>query len=257
MPKRFISYRFKRAWEDTTKFLWEHIKFEIPFAIFIFILNIGYWKYFKMDTTGQQIGISLLITLGAMLSMMLLILFWNWIRAPQRIFTEQNDKIALLNKELGSLKELKLKIEYIENNLEYIHKLSSEGLSGIHHRIMIENCSNKTIEDVSIELTDMNPLHKVFERQIPLLIEKLANLNPGRHFLTVIQWIWVIGASQEYYEIITKYSTIGTKFTVDDKGHEITLTIKGKDIKPISEKFKFGIERIHGLPDKFWFRQIS
>lgn len=151
---------------------------------------------------------------------------------------------------LGS-DDLTIKINYIENHSKYFH----EGRGTDHHVICIENMTDRTIEDASIEITDMKPLHAVFKRQIPLFIKKSINLNPGNNFFTIIQWIYTY--QPEFYEFITKHSTIGTRFSVDDNGHEIELTVRGKNLLPVSKRYKFGIQRIHAKKDKFWFRKVN
>ena len=44
---------------------------------------------------------------------------------------------------------------------------------------------------------------------------------------------------------------------VDDRDFEIEITVRGRNLKPISKRFKFGIKRIHAENDIFWFKPVD
>lgn len=142
-----------------------------------------------------------------------------------------------------------IKIKYKKDHPDYYH----EAWGTKHHVICIENTVSRTIEDVSIELTSMKPRHDVFKTLIPMPLEKSINLNPGNNFFTLIQWVYI--RRPEYYGIISNNRKNETKFTVDDKGHKIEVTVRGKNLLPVSKRFKFGIKRIHAENDIFWFKK--
>ena len=76
-----------------------------------------------------------------------------------------------------------IKIKYKENHPDYYH----EAWMTKHHIICIENTTNKTIEDASVELTYMEPRHEVFNNLIPMPLEKSILLNHVNNFFTLIQ----------------------------------------------------------------------
>lgn len=145
-----------------------------------------------------------------------------------------------------------LKIEYFNNKEEYYQKLRH----GERHRISIENLTNQTIKDICIELFEMTPLHPVFKKLLPLPLEKSIKLNPGKIFIPVVQWTWDVGGV-EYYGIISNNEQDETKFSLNDKGHEILITIRGENIQPVSKKFSFGIKREYSKGANLWFRPIN
>lgn len=143
-----------------------------------------------------------------------------------------------------------IKIDYKENNPQYYYKSMGEQL----HRISIENITDKTIENVKIEITDMKPLHPVFKKKLPIL-KKFISLNPGKEFIDLIRWEYSQG--HELYEIINIDPTAQTTFSVWEDNFEIVITVTGKNIKSQSKKFSFGLTFEYGKGKTLWVKSID
>jgi hypothetical protein len=141
--------------------------------------------------------------------------------------------------------EPELIVEYNENDPKYYQKTLGEQLC----RISIENTIDKTIDDVSIELTNMEPPHSVFEYILPMTLKEPNYINPGKIFIDLIKWKWN-GA-------LKLYTIFGREFIADDEGHEIVITIRGKDMHPISKKYKFWSPFTKGKGNTLYLKLID
>jgi hypothetical protein len=142
-----------------------------------------------------------------------------------------------------------LEINYKENDDRYCYRVPGEQL----HWVFIINSSWKTIKEGMVAITDMKPLPDVFTSGFPTL--KILSIKRGKTPVDVIKWVY--GQGSEKYEFIQWLKIIPSKFSVTDVDHEITITVSGKNIKPVSRKFKFGIKRIRAGDDIFWFRPVN
>jgi hypothetical protein len=149
----------------------------------------------------------------------------------------------------GKQEKADIKIEYDENDNKYYHRVGPEQL----HRIYIENMTGRTVENTKVEITDMKPRHPVFTKKFPVL--KSFNFHPGKEPVDVVRLL--IKNKREMYEFMEYEPTMQSFFSVRDQGHEITTTVSGKNIHPISRKFRFGIQRIDSKSDKFWFKPVD
>lgn len=244
---------FLQALKGTYHYFGWNVRTGIPLLL-SFVGFFIYWKLFGMELAMEELKVQLVFVFIPLVGFVFLVFLLNFLLAPFILLQEQKRRITEIEKELNNYKksDSPIRIEYKENDPNYYHKLNH----GQHHRISIENLSDKTIEDVSIEISEMIPLHPVFERQLPLLLEKSININPGKMFITVIQWVWTFGGA-EHYEFITAHSSIGTRFTVDDKGHEILIIVTGKNVPSISKRFCFGIKRVYTKGANLWFRSME
>ncbi|MEK7307928.1 MAG: hypothetical protein AAB089_02550 [Nitrospirota bacterium] len=212
------------------------------------------WKFRGWELVREESIKRWYVVVAPIVGFSILLFFVHLFLSPFKLSKGLKQELAKTEKELNKYKNFDspIRIEYKENDPNYYHKLDH----GQHHRISIENLSDKTIEDVSIGISEMKPLHQVFERQLPLFLEKSINVNPGKMFITVIQWVWAFGGG-EHCEFITSHSSIGTRFTVDDKGHEILITVTGKNIPSISKRFCFGIKRVYKKGANLWYRPME
>ena len=147
------------------------------------------------------------------------------------------------------ISDFPIKIEYKENDPQYYYKSMGEQLC----RISIENITDKTIEDVKVEITDTKPLHPVFKKKLPIL--KQTSLNPGKVFIDLIRWQYSQG--HELYEIINIDPNAQTTFSVWKDDFEIVITVTGKNIKSQSKKFSFGLTFEYGKGKTLWVRSID
>ena len=146
-------------------------------------------------------------------------------------------------------KKAAIQFKYDGTDNKYNYKIRGEQF----HRIYIENMTGRTIENAKVEITDMKPRHPVFTKKFPVL--KSFDFNPGKEPIDVVRLVHKY--KSELYELIEFEPTMQSYFSVKDQGHEITTTITGENIDPISRKFKFGIHRIHEKTDKLWFRPVD
>lgn len=145
--------------------------------------------------------------------------------------------------------KVNIQFEYDENDKQYYYKKGAEQI----HRIYIENMTGATIENTKVEITDMRPRHPVFTKQFPVL--KSFDFSPGKEPIDVIRLLYK--NKRELYELMEFETTMQSYFSVSDQGHEITTTISGNNIDPISRKFKFGIQRNPAKTDRFWFKAVD
>ena len=144
----------------------------------------------------------------------------------------------------------KIQIVYKENHPDYHQKHWDRQA----HRINIVNNLDETIEGASIELTKMEPRHAVFRNLVPMVLEKNISLNPGDNFFQIVEWVHAVG---QEYAIISDNGHTRTTFTVDYEGHTIKLTVRGKDLPPVSKSCKFYVEEIEKRTDIFHFKCIT
>lgn len=179
--------------------------------------------------------------------------------------------------------ELPLKIEHDENDDRYYYEPPNFGkrssLEDIFDkakkridfrlcRVLVRNMTEKTIKNVEVKLTNINPCPPRFvkgklptnliikdDRATPPTREK--DLNPDYPlFVDVIQWQYH-GEKEPWFSIQTSITGVYPTFPVSDTIYKIKIEAFGENARCKSRYFYFGLKKKDDGQKKLWMWSVD
>jgi hypothetical protein len=255
------------AWEETRRFLWEHLYSEGLLVVAAAV--VGY-------LTGErpnQIGSAFLHAVAGIGLVVGITFLYYFVYTPSRLYFTQQTEIQKLEKLLKPT----LKIEFEQGGPSYCHEsewfselsdlFDKKGASkGIGYwrliRLAVTNLSNAiSIEHVEVKLTNIEPCPNELAGHLPLSLhfmhdnhqpyQQWKDLNPGlREYIDVVSWRWNRGEGVPRFRVEHIVHGVDGWFSIGN--YKITIQASGRNVSPEIAHFHIGLRNEDPTGNKLW-----